>query len=325
MRRSNVFALSLLLLSCYAYAAPAELANITDPKLAQYYRSNSDTIDRLGARATNSAAPLNERLSALQQLQREFRYAAVPTAAKLIRDPLEPMALAAVSILADAVVMSDHPHATHAKGGKSLVELQHNLARDALQEALADTRRPVREIAAKTLASISDEDALAKINDGAARGLYSDVEAVNYLGLSNPDTSAKYIQPYLDASPLAQAAAVTYLGANPTFQATIRQRYLENVAAPEVAKIAAAKTLSRFDTAFVAYAPNLINAKSLPPEAYKELVNGYLARTAGRLDAMQLQGIDKALDEYIKIRPDHDLGGLKDRLKTQMLNKPLGK
>jgi HEAT repeat protein len=236
----------------------------------------------------------------------------------LVSDSQEPIAALAATILASAIVMSDHPHS---QGANSIVAVQHDLAREALRKALTDPRRSVRDPAARMLASLSDDSALTKINEAAASGLYTEVEAINYLGLSNPDVSSKYMERYLQATPTAQAAAIAYLGSNPAYQSAIRQRYLLSNDAPDVARTAAAKALSRFDPAFVTYAPGLISAKTLPPEAYAEVVTGYVTRTSGRLDKLQIERIDNDIREYKSLRPDQtlDFGKLRD-IQPQMKN-----
>jgi hypothetical protein len=296
-----------------AQALEPELVSPLNPR-ARFYQENAARIDALRAAVVNPSTPAADRFSGLQQLQLQYRYAAVPTAAALISDPQLEIAELAAKILANALVMSDHPQTGHTDA-VSLGMQQHGPAREALRKAVVDPRPSVRDIAASLLTSISDKQTLELIDRGVQQGLYSPVQAVNYHGLANSDISAEHIAPYLTGPNVnAQVAAVSYLGANPQYQPMIKERFLDAATAPDAARTAAASTLSRYDQRFSAYAETTLQNRSLPPAAFEVIAKNYVAKASERSTAAKIQTVEGLLQGYLQSNPAADLSGLQRQI-----------
>jgi hypothetical protein len=123
------------------------------------------------------------------------------------------------------------------------------------------------------------------------------------------------MQPFLDqGSPEAQAAAVTYLGANPNYQQVVRDQYLFNPSMPDKVKAAAASSLGQYDPNFSSYATVLIANPELAPEVYTQVVEGYLAQSRDKLQPAQLRALKQAVENYREFKPETDLSIIQRQL-----------
>jgi hypothetical protein len=302
-----------IFMSPVAVGVEPELLSPANPRAA-FYRENAAKIDALRAVAIDASALAADRLAKLEQLQLQYRYAAVPTAALLVSDPQLEIAELAAKILTRAVVMSDHPHPDHTDS-VSLAMQQHGPAREALRKAVLDPRPSVRDIAVSSLASLSDKQTLELIDRGVQQNLYSPVQAVNYHGLANPDIAAEHIVAYLSGPNVgAQAAAVSYLGANPQYQPLIKQRFLDSDTAQDVVRVAAANTLGRFDPQFPNYAETTLQDKSLSPAAFETVAKNYFARIDDRSKAVKVFAIEDLVQKYVNVNPNADLSDLQRQI-----------
>jgi hypothetical protein len=301
-----------------AWALAPQLLAHPDPARAAYYHANASSIDELEGMVKDTARPVAQRTTALETLAVRFHDAAVITAIQVVRDPSVEVASAALELLAASIVMSDHRRhdMDHLTPLQQFLMQQHTETRKALRIALADTRPNVRSIAAVSLASLSDEDALKLLQAGVEKGLYTEDEAVNYFGLADPDVGASYIMPYLQRGPTAMQAAVGYLGANRQYQALVRDKVFLNLQAPPETRAAAAKVLSQYDSAFSSYALTVTLDPKTPPNVYTEVLDGYLTQSQakGQINPAQISVLKEALKNYRAIRPGVDLQAIEKRL-----------
>lgn len=290
-----------------------------DPKRAAYYTASESTIDELRARIADTNRPGADRARDLDDLLVRFPDAAITTAAALISDRSLEVAQAAARILADSIVMSDHEHGDHAAltvHQKYVLE-RHEKARAALQTALEDPRPEIRAIAAPSLASLADDRALRTIQEGIGKGIYSEVEAVNYFGLADPDKGAKYMLPYLEqGNASARAAAAGYLGANPTYQPVVRDKIFLNPDVDVQSRTSAAKILSHYDQTFESYALTVTADPNVSPQLYTVVMEGYVDKVEaeGKLDPARAEVLKKAVDNFVKEKPSADLKRVQERL-----------
>ena len=292
-----------------------------DPIIAERYRNGEATIEALRAIALDVQRPSGDRVGALQRLADEFFDAALTPSAELVTDPDTPVALVAARLLADATVMSDHgpvhEQATDIPPFLRLMYWKHETGREGLRRALNDARPEVRDIAASSLASLSDPAALQQIVEGVEANTYSDAEAVNYLGLADPELGAPLMQQLLvNGTPQAQASAVTYLGSNPEYQPMVREDYLFNADAPIEVRSAAAASLGQYDASFPTYATTLTADPTLPAVLYAKVLEGYIDQTGDNLQADEASALKQAVENYTKLRPDTDFSGVLERLNS---------
>jgi HEAT repeat protein len=283
---------------------------------ARYYTEHHSEIAELRAKA-QSAPSVNERLAALETLTISFPDAAPLEAAELVGDKVTAVAKQAAEILASSIVMSDHVHGDARSPYHEFVLVSHERARRALLSIIQDPRVELRSIAASILASLSDEDALQKIDAAAKAGIYSQVEAVNYFGVSKPSVGAQYLERYLEiGSAEARAGAVQYLGANSRYQAKIRDTVLFNPEEVVSVRTAAAKTLGRYDAGFSSYALSLALNQKTPPQLYLEVWQTYLSADGPlkSLDMEHQKALRRSLERFVVENPQINVKALRDRL-----------
>lgn len=303
-----------------AVVEPEILAN-PDPILAERYREGTEEIERLRAVALDTSKASEERLGALQELADKYPDAILSPSAMLVSDPDTAVAEFAANQLASAIVMSDHPmsyeHSEDIPPFLQLMYWRHQIGREGLRRAITDSRSSVRDIAASSLATLSDPVALEKIEAGVASGIYSDTEAANYFGLADPEVGAPLMQELLaGGSPSAQASAVSYLGSNPTYQGLVRDKYLFNSEVPEDVRAAAAATLGQYDPNFPSYATTLTADPTLPASVYTRVLEGYINQSGGDLQPAEASALKAAIDNYIEAQPDADLSGIIEQLNS---------
>jgi hypothetical protein len=302
-------------------AVEREILANSDPILARRYREGAEEIEALRAIALDKTKDSDQRTAALRELARKYPDAVLTPAAELVTDPDTPVAVFAAQRLASAAVMSDHP-ATHANDEAvppylRLMMWRHRVAREGLRLIVQDPRPEVKTIAATSLATLSDSIALDKIEAGRNSGVYSDIEAANYFGLADPEVGVPYIQELLrGGSPEAQATAVSYLGSNPAYQELVRNEYLLNSDAPVQVRSAAAAALGQYDSSFTSYATTLTADPALPPEVYKQVIQGYIAQSRGELQPTEADALKTAVENYSKDWPDADLSDVLETLKS---------
>lgn len=289
-----------------------DLTNHPDPAWAEYYRQHATDIESLRRQIIQGETA--QRLNALEQLARLYPDAVLSTSIELLDDRSLEIAQKAAELLASSIVMSDHQtaHQEHAKLNsyqKYTIE-QHTTARVALLKVLEDPRAELREVAAKILASLSDEEALSKINAGIQTGLYSETEAVNYFGLARPDVGNQYLEPYLvGGSNEARAGAALYLGGNPQYQAQIRDSILFDPSLDASIRSAAAEILSRYDPNYQNYALILTLDPSIPPPLYTTVVESYVdsLQADNSLNSANARVLRTAIENYQIQNPEADV------------------
>ena len=311
------------LLSCYpTWAVDDQISTHPDPRVVAYYTEHDAQVSAL--RSTILDADGMARRSALEELALHFPIAAEITARSLVDDPDDQIASIAIQILQGALVMSDHPrdHMTVASPRIQHMLEQHQASRDALRAAVRDKRPHIRMEAASYLASQSDNATLEFVAQDQT-GLYSDVEAANIFTLGSTALAQHHLARYLESGNIdAQRTAIGYLGAVPSYQTLIRNRFLLNPEAPETIRIDAARALSAHDPDFAAYALVVTSDPDVSPALHIAALAGYVnARSkTTNLDSLSARVFDKQLDSLSRARaplPDsvqQDLDHLRQRL-----------
>jgi hypothetical protein len=290
-----------------ALAQSAPIAN-PDVRLQSYYRENAAEITRLQGIVENATADEDQRKKALGELAFKFEDAALPLAAKLVNDPAPGLASDAVNLLSNSVVMANHddhagnhPPDTTLSPWSKYVAAQHELARDALRNGLADPRPDIRATSLRALLTLSDEVALKSVQESARKGELTDAEAVRLCAqaVSNPGRSCVF--GYLsEGSPDAKVAAIDVLGSIPTYRPLVRNKIFFNTNADPKTRSAAADVLSRYDPSFMNYALTVTADPKTPPEVYTSALEGFArsASSQGKLDSVQRNAIDTAVTNY---------------------------
>ena len=289
--------LGLLVLGSMVFTGPAvgavepELLSLPDADRAAIYRANAGAVDELRSIITDTKRPAFEREAALRKLRSRFREAALNTSLALVNDPSDEVSLAAASLLAASIVMTDHGH-DHGQPATPLetyVNEKHAAARAALLRLLDGPNRPARDEAARILTSLSDEAALQIIRDGTKKGAYSETQAINYFGLANPDVAAAYILPHLDSAvPAVQSAASGYLATYPAYQSLVKERVFINSAASPLARATAARALSQYDAAYTSYAPAVARDQNAPEVVVQSVIEGVVRNVQIKLQTNKL-------------------------------------
>ncbi len=292
------------------------LANHPDPARSQYYSEHRTEITKL-LNTAQSAPSVQERLVAFEALSISFPDAASLEAARLVGDEVTAVAVMAAEVLASSIVMSDHSHGEARSPYHEFTLATHERARRALLAAIQDPRPEVRSTAASILASLSDADALQRIDAATAAGLYSQVEAVNYFGIAKPSVGVQYLERYLETgSTEARASAVQYLSANPRYQARIRDRILFNSHELVPVRTAAAKALGQHDKLFNTYAFSMALNPKIPPQVYLEIWRTYLSSEENlkSLDPQRQKALRQSLKSFSKSNPKIDVAVLLDQI-----------
>jgi hypothetical protein len=291
------------------------LTSLINPDLADYYKKNDEEIQKLVKSVKDTSRKEDERLTDFRKLRSKYPDPTLSTAVELVGDRSEKIAGFAVSVLGAAAVMSDHrmPEAVHQSPVDAYVMKKHEVARAALRKAQADERRDVRNRATRSLASLSDEIGLQNVVIGSQQGRYSEIEAVNHLGLAKREVSGKLIQPYLASRTLdAQAAAVSFLATAPNYQRQIRDEFLLNPKAPLESRLAAAAQLAQNpDIALL-----ILGNAQTPPELFQETFLKYLRSRGPRFSAAQLDSFDAILTTYKKSNPDVEVKAVQKQLQV---------
>lgn len=301
------------------FAMDSTLRSHPDPATARFYEQHEAEVDALVNKVFDSARPMAERLAAFDELQLAYPDAATLAALDLVSDPHEQMAVAAAKLLSSSITMSNHTaHMEPVTDREEYLLAGHERARQALRGALSDTRRPVREVAAETLSSLSDTASLDIVAKAAESGAYSQSEAVNYFGLAKADVGAPFLERALKSGDKeAKSGAVAYLAANPSYQEKIRDEVLLNPAADAQVRIVAAKRLSEFDPKFSNYALTVTADPSISAELYSQVVQGYIDQSEGQgqVDTAQIKILKSAVANFRAKAPTSvELKGLQLRL-----------
>jgi hypothetical protein len=328
---------ALIVLGC-AVTAPvlargAEPVSNPDPVLAAYYREHAGDIQRLQSIVENRAAPVSARQQALEDLSRDYHDSALASAAKIITDPATDIALRAIEELANSVVMSG------SEGGDAHVAVAavkspaqayhdslHDLARNALRVALTDPRPEVRKGALRALVPLSDEAALAAVQQSAKAGQIPETDAVKYCALATSKQGRACLINFLaEGSPAAKNVAVQYLGSIPSYQPLVRNKIFLSADTDPTLRATAAEVLGRYDPGYTNYALTVTLDPKTPPELFASAVKSYVQRVGaqGKLDFAQRTVIMRAVANYqeklIKEDPDKNapyLKTLQDSLTT---------
>jgi hypothetical protein len=276
--------------------------------LAQFYEANAERVAELmnQARYGETAA----RLEALEELGTTYPDAALSVATELVKDDDKAVAVAAARLLADAIVMTDHTMSGQMPVGGAEIMQRSRVIRDALRPALSDENDELRRTASAILASLSDEQALAAIETNARKGIIPEVEAINYFALARPEIVTSYIEPYLDVRGAAQQSAVSYLGALPEYQPTVREEVLLNDGADVSSRVTAAEVLGQYDRDFSSYALAVTSDPVIPAAVYATIMSEYTANAANNisnLTSATLEALEKSVDEYTLRNQDPDV------------------
>ena len=300
-----------VVMSEQTFAQSDPIAN-PDPRLQSYYRENADEIRRLQKVVEDKNAPVDQRKKALQELAFKFEDVALPLAAGLVSDPAIDLARDAVSLLSNSVVLANHGDqgaASHAGDHQSAsvspwskyTAAQHDLARDALRNAMSDSRSDIRAAGLRGLLPLSDEVALKLVQEGAQKGEITDTQAVRLCAQAISNSGRSCVLGYLnDGSSDAKTAAIDVLGSIPTYRPMVRNKIFFNSSGDPKVRAAAATVLSRYDPLFTTYALTVTADPKTPPEVYTSTLEGYARSAAalGKLDSVQRFAIDKALTNY---------------------------
>lgn len=302
-------------------AGEIELDPNPDSVREDYYRTYSKELQSLIDLVTDRKMSTQDRLRSFDEIRLRFRDAAVTVSMRLLKDESEEVAKTAAGLLASSIVMTDHRQfhgdTAHLTEEQRYLIKRHNVAREALRATLKDNRQSVRSIAAQALSSLSDEPGLDILESAAREGIYTDYEAVNYLGLADPDIAGDRIRVYLDrGSKNAQVAAVGYLAASTEYQSYVRERILLNRSISEDVRMEAAKVLGQYDQAFPTYALSLIRDMTQPEKVYTQILTSSFLRleAEGKLDAVNTETYRKALQDYKTKHPNAEFGSIEARL-----------
>lgn len=290
-----IFSLSLVILVCIGGNSQVQ----------------ADELQQLIGQVTDENKGGAERADALDNLANIDPVRAEQLASDLVQDSALPVALTATRLLADSIVMSNHPitNQQHLTERQKALMKRHMKSREALYRALDDTREQVRNIAAKVLTALSDERALKSIESGVKTGLFKDIEAVNYYGLAKAKTGERYMRQYLEkGSVAARQAVIQYLGRNSAYQLAVRTKILLNNKQDPKVRTTAAKILGAYDVKFTSYVDDLVSSTSLPEEVYSEIVKQYLEKKKN-ISQHKIKSIKQTMDKYI------EKGGIKGSLR----------
>lgn len=300
---SAVFAL-VCVLHARAELQLGEFAPDPGSEQAAFYAENEEAIRTLIGNA-QIGSTIDRRIS-FEQLATAYPDAALNLATELIKDQDVNISLDSARLLIDSIVMSDHNLRDTLPSGAEMWIRRTDAAKSVLREAIADDRASIRGIVASSLASLGDAESLEAIRVAVEEGLFSPVVAINYYSLAGAGIGAGYIAPYLESgSRDERTAAVSYLGAVPDYQATIRDILLDSDAANEI-RAKAAEVLSRYDTEFRTYALTVTTDHEVPASVFGAVVGGYIDSTElmNPLSASQGRALKEAVNNFFASNAD---------------------
>lgn len=284
MKRIQTFAFAAVAMMMMVYGANVSGSSLLsgpfapepDTPQSQFLEANEPAIMLLAAQAR--MGDTQGRRAALETLANNYSDASLNLASELIEDEDTGIATDSAKLLAATLAMVG-PVTTdgwmHGAGTPAMRRI--NAAVGNLRVAIGDTRVEVRRIAAGTLAAVGDRVGLEKIDDCVRRGLVPAVEAIGYFGVAPVELGGKYIEKYLiSGRKEVQAAAVGYLGADPSYQPRIRKLIQNGSDVEEVVLQKAAAVLGRYDREFPSYALDLVGRAELPPPVSDTVVHAYV-------------------------------------------------
>lgn len=281
-----------------------------NPDFAEKYKRNAVEIAELQRSVRDTQRTEDERIADYRKLRSKYPDYALHLATDLIKDGSNKIAEFSVSMLGAAVVMSDHKmaHATSISPAEVYAMQRHEFGLKALRVAQLDARPSVRDRATQTLASLSDEIGLQNIIQGAKDGRYSEIDAVNHLGLAKSEVGLALIQPYLGSQAAdVQTAAVRYMASSPAFRTVIRDRVLLNDKAPLEARLAASEALS----SEASIAMLLLSNGQTPPELFQKTMLTYLNSHGKTYSEAELNALKATVETYQKLEPKANFSELK--------------
>ncbi|MBB5663868.1 hypothetical protein GGE68_002058 [Rhizobium leguminosarum] len=301
-----VIAVSVICAAVQAEAAPQN----PDKRLDVYLQENLKEVQRLQAIALNFDAMGPDRISALNDLAFISEEAGVKLAADLADDKSQEVALAAIELLANSLVMAGHAtvqpsdHTSdHGNPWSQYVRGQHQLAIDALRAAIDDPREAIKNAARLTLVRGSDDKAIASVQQDAKVGKLGQEAAVQICAQAISTLGRACLVDFLNEGSIeGKIAATKILGATETDQPVVRDKIFLNSNADERLRSAAAETLARYDKSFPTYGLIVTLDPTTPPDLFAASLRAYATRAAedGTLDGAQWNAIKRALDHKIQ-------------------------
>jgi HEAT repeat protein len=282
-----------------------------DPRIQDYVSRNATQILQLQSIVENRGADVKDRMTALSQLSLISEDVGVEVAAKLVNDPSQDMARAAVDVLSNATVMAGHGGGSSHQVGDhqpaspwaQYVNAEHDVVRTALRAATKDPRPEVAVTALKSLVRLSDDAAIRAVPEAVNKGQIAEEEAVSICAQSDSDLGRACVLDYLDhGSPDGKRAAVSVLGSIPSVRSMIRNKIFLNSNADPKLRSTAAEVLAVYDPSFTSYALTVTADPKVPPEVYASTLKNYAlsAQLSGKLDSAQWAAIKEALDNKVK-------------------------
>jgi hypothetical protein len=337
-RQTRQYQLLALLLVCTTLGSNsgrAQEVRNPDPRIQAYVRDSAGRIRELRNIIENQGAEIQDRRAALSQLGLISEDVAVDVAAKLVNDPAQEVALAAVDVLSNATVMAGHgdvpsdhhgvDHPSFETPWMKYVKAEHEIVRSALRAAARDARPQIALTALKSLVRLSDEVAIKDVTEAASRGEITEAAAVSICAQSASDLGRACVIDFLDHGSLdGKIAAIGVLGSLPSARPVIRNKIFLNSNADPKLRSAAADVLSIYDPSFTSYALTVTADPKIPTEVYASALKGYAvgAHLGGKLDSAQWTAIKEALDNKLKAvegDPNTDsttLRNLRDKFST---------
>jgi hypothetical protein len=328
MNKSGWIAICASAVASLAVLAQSAAGQTVVPaELQEYYDSNAAAIKDIIATAEDPKAPIDARRTAFERLRIGYPRAALDPAIKLSTDENLVLAVDGTTFLSSAVVMMNHgatldSHDAHS-GDQSVPR-----AVAALRKSSLDARSEVREIAAASLASLSDETTLKALELSYKNRKVSDIEVLRYITLAKPSVGAEYAAAFLGSGSVkAQSEAISYLSSSEQYHGKIKG-YLLDEKEPVEIRAAAAKGLARNDPAFGSYAPALVANSKLPAPVFSGLVSEMSPKLSSTvvkdvlskalqapLDRTKYDTMSKSIILYESLRPEIDVGPLQGSLK----------
>jgi hypothetical protein len=283
-----------------------------DPRIQKYLSDNADQIRRLQSIVENQSADAKDRKTALSQLGLISEDVGVEVAAKLVNDPSQEIARAAVDVLSNATVMAGHGDAAtdHQAADRHALETpwaryvnaEHDVVRSALRTAIRDPRPAIALTALKSLVRLSDEAAIKAVPEAVNKGQITEAQAVSICAQSIGDLGRACVLDYLDhGAPEGKTAAIGVLGSLPSVRPMIRNKIFLNSNADPKLRSAAADVLAVYDPSFTSYALTVTADPKVPADVYASTLKSYArsAQLSGKLDSAQWATIKEALDNKL--------------------------
>ena len=266
-----------------------------DAFLAKFYDDNRAVIKDLTDLATAADKPSERRTEALQRLHDEFPDVALPVLAKLTDDNDANVAAKATEVLASASMMMNHkmygdPGDHGGNPVQSYLMGKHELVYESLRKAIADDRASVRTPAANALASQSDEEGLAKLNE--VRDRYGEKRYVEIMSLASPEATGKYLESYLDSQDKSvQALVGSYLIESNQYASLVKEKILLNPDSDLEARIDVAQHVPDSRDLF----PLLMSRKT-PDKLFSEAIKTHVKRTRPSISPREIDILLESLD-----------------------------